>query len=75
MFFVCLGSVLEDSLFSVFRGFWDSYLAQGRKQGDQVVRELQVVVERTKMLKEIEERKKMAFLIGILEEESWRDNI
>ena len=39
------------------------------------MRELQVVVERTKMLKEIEERKKMAFLIGILEEESWRDNI
>ena len=75
MFFVCLGSVLEDSLFSVFRGFWDPYLAQGRKQGDQVVRELQVVVERTKMLKEIEERKKKAFLIGILEEDSWRDNI
>lgn len=58
MFFVCLGSILEDSLFSGFRGFWDSYLIQERKQGDQVVRELQVVVERTEKLKEIEERKK-----------------
>ena len=35
MFVVCLGSVLEDSLFSVFRGFWDSYSVQERKYGDQ----------------------------------------
>lgn len=35
LFVVCLGSVLEDSLFSVFRGFWDSYSVQERKYGDQ----------------------------------------
>ena len=39
-----------------------------------VVRELHVV-ERTEKLKEIEKRKKKAFYIRILEEDSWRGNI